>query len=543
MTQTLGTRINKFQRFLPLSATIVLFFVAYFLGVASFAPMRDSQVFFTLFITSPFLLISAIGETFVIISGGIDLSVSGMIALTTTASAYLLRDNWNPWAVMLLMLLMGMVLGTIMGIMITYMKVQPFIATLAGMWFSRGVCYLISDAEIRIHNRLYTLLSGTKILIPGLSNPTTQKGDSISILVVVAIAFFILAIYIAHLTRFGRTIYSMGGGNGANEQSARLMGLPVDRTKVLVYTFSGFCSALAGIVYSIYVGSGHGSHASNGYEMIVIAAVVIGGTMLTGGVGYVFGSLFGVLVVTLIQSLIQFNGKLSSWWASIAIGALTLAFIGVQSLVSNINTRQLAGRKLTDAEKEAAQSAPAIRARNRRTLAFGAGAVVVVVLAVIAFEVARNSGLGTVIGLQTPVYSACQPKPFRQDQVADLVKGGAVLVYERNGGTKCIDELYAFYADGRVTGDNGAQKVEAQFTSDDVDKLLAAINSMDWFTDNMYSSSHVPCGACYTYFTDVIYQGQEKNVEAVDGGVDAPPNYWQMTALLNPFLPKFTSAP
>jgi len=539
MTQNLGTRINKFQRFLPLSATIVLFFVAYFLGVASFAPMRDSQVFFTLFITSPFLLISAIGETFVIISGGIDLSVSGMIALTTTASAFLLRDNWNPWTVMVLMLLMGMLLGTIMGIMITYMKVQPFIATLAGMWFSRGICYLISDAEIRIHNRIYTLLSGTRLLIPGLSNPTTQKGDFVSILVVVAIVFFILSIFIAHYTRFGRTIYSMGGGNGANEQSARLMGLPVDRTKVLVYTFSGFCSALAGIVYSIYVGSGHGTHASNGYEMIVIAAVVIGGTMLTGGVGYVFGSLFGVLVVTLIQSLIQFNGKLSSWWASIAIGALTLVFIGVQSIVANFNTRQLAGRKLTDAEKEAAQSAPAVRARNQRRLALGGGAIGIIVLAVLGFVIVRNNAKNPATSGQTPVASGCTLKPFRQDLVAGLVKDGAVLVYERNGGTKCIDELYAIYADGRVTGDNGTQKVEAQFTSDDVDKLLSQINTMAWFTDNMYSTHHVPCGACYTYFTDVVYQGQEKNVEAVDGGVDAPSDYWQMTAILSPFLPKF----
>ncbi len=540
MTPNLGTRINKFQRFLPLSATIVLFFVAYFFGMASFVPMRDSQVLFTLFITSPFLLISAIGETFVIISGGIDLSVSGMIALTTTASAWLVRDNWNPWTVMLLMLVMGMALGTIMGLMITYLKVQPFIATLAGMWFSRGICYLISDAEIRIHNPVYTLLSGTRLLIPGLSNPTTQKGDFVSILVVVAIIFFAISIYIAHFTRFGRTIYSIGGGNGANEQSARLMGLPVDRTKVLVYTFSGFCSALAGIVYSIYVGSGHGTHASNGYEMIVIAAVVIGGTMLTGGVGYVFGSLFGVLVVTLIQSLIQFNGKLSSWWASIAIATLTLVFIGVQSLVANFNTRQLAGgRKVSDPAQAAAEA----RARNRQYLRVGGGAIGALVLVVIGFMIVRNNVHNAATSSQTQVASGCQLKPSRQNLVADLVKGGAVLVYERNGGTKCLDELYAIYPDGRVTGDNGTQQKEAQFTSADVDKLLSQIDAMGWFTDNMYSTRHVPCGACYTYFTDIVYKGQEKNVEAVDGGVDAPSDYWQMTALLNPFLPKFDATP
>jgi galactofuranose transport system permease protein len=535
MMQSLGIRISKFQRFLPLTATILMFLAVYGAGVFSLPSMRDSQVFFTLFITTPFLLISVIGETFVIISGGIDLSVSGMIALTTTASAALLLQGWSPWPVMLLMLLMGIALGAIMGMLITYLKVQPFIATLAGMWFSRGLCYLISDAEIRIHNPTYTLLSGTKLLIPGLSEPATQSGDYISILVVVALIFFAISIFIAHFTRFGRTIYSMGGNGGANEQSARLMGLPVDRTKVLVYTFSGFCSALAGIVYSIYVGSGHGTHASNGYEMIVIAAVVIGGTMLTGGVGYVFGSLFGVLITGLIQTLIQFNGKLNSWWASIVIGALTLIFIGVQSFAANLNTRQLGKARKKAAEESAG-------ARTRRMLTLGGGAVVVVVVALVAYTLVKNSSLGAMLGLSAPVeVVACTPKPFRQDQVPSLVQGGAVIIYERNGGTLCLDELYAVYPDGRVTGDNGTQQVAGQVAPADVEKLLGQINDMQWYTDNMYSTRHVACGACYTYFTDVIYKGQEKNVEAVDGGIDAPDKYWQMTALLSLILPKFPS--
>jgi simple sugar transport system permease protein len=442
-----------------------------------------------------------------------------------------------------LMLLMGMALGAIMGSLITYLKVQPFIATLAGMWFARGMCYIISDAEIRIHNPIITLLSGTKILIPGLSDPVAQKGDYVTILVVVSMAFFALAIYLAHYTRFGRTIYSIGGNNGANEQSARLMGLPVDRTKVLVYTFNGFCSALAGIAYAIYVGSGHGTHASNGFEMTVIAAVVIGGTMLTGGEGYVFGSLFGVLVVALIQTLIQFNGKLSSWWASISVGVLTLVFIGVQSLVANMKTGQLTSRKLLDQAKESAQAATSARLRNRQRLLFGGGAILIILLAILAFFLIRNATHGPVASDLTPTASGCQLKPFRQDLVPSLVKGGAVIVYERNGGTNCIDELYAIYPDGRVTGDNGTQKAEKQVTSAEVDRLLSGINDMGWFTDNMYSTNHIPCGACFTYFTDVIYKGEEKSVEAVDGGVDAPANYWQMTALLDPFLPKFSTSP
>ena len=129
MMQRLGLSFSKYRRFLPLSATILLFSIAYAFGTILYPGMRDGQVFFTLFITTPFLLICAIGETFVIISGGIDLSVSGMVALTATASAALLRAGWNPWMVMLLMLAMGAILGTIMGILITYMKVQPFIAT------------------------------------------------------------------------------------------------------------------------------------------------------------------------------------------------------------------------------------------------------------------------------------------------------------------------------------------------------------------------------------------------------------------------------
>ena len=536
-----GTIVSKYRRFLSLSATIVLFSIAYVLGAVTYPGMRDAQVFFTLFITTPFTLISVIGETFVIISGGIDLSVSGVVALTTVASAALLRAGWNPWVVMPLMLVMGMALGAVMGIFIAYLKVQPFIATLAGMWFARGMCYIISDAEVRIYNPVWKLLAGTKILIPGLSDIVTKKGDYITTLVFVSMAVFVVAIYVAHYTRFGRTIYSMGGNNGANEQSARLMGLPVDRTKVLVYTLNGFCSALAGIAYSIYVGSGHGTHAW-GFELTVIAAVVIGGTMLTGGEGYIFGGLFGVLITALIQTLIQFNGKLSSWWTSIAVGALMLIFIGVQSLLANLNTRQLTSRKLVGQAKESTTAVPSATSRKRQVLLFGGGAALVIVLAILAIPIVRNATHRSA-NASTPTSAACQIKPFRQEQAASLMKAGAVLAYERNGGTKCIDELYGVYPDGRITGDDGTQKVEKQVTPADVDKLLSSISDMGWFTDNMYSTSHKPCGACFTYFTSVSYKGQEKTVQAVDGGTDAPPNYWQMTGILSRFLPQFPPTP
>jgi ribose/xylose/arabinose/galactoside ABC-type transport system permease subunit len=531
MRQKIGTFISDNQRFIPLTATALLAFVAYAAGVAIYPGMRDPQVFLNLFRTSPFLLISAVGMTFVILAEGIDLSVSGVIALTTVAAAALLREGWNAWVVILLMLALGMALGAIMGVFITYMKVQPFIATLAGMWFARGMCFFISDDAIAINNRIYRILGQTRILIPGLSDPTTKQGAFISILAILALAVLGVAMYIAHYTRFGRTVYAIGG----NEQSARLMGLPVNATKVLVYTLSGFCSGLAGIVLSIYVSSGHGLYAL-GFELDVIAAVVIGGTMLTGGSGYVFGTLFGVLVMGITQTLIQFDGRLSSWWTKIVIGALTLIFIGVQSLLA---ARQ--GRRLVGEAQAKGAIAPATR-RNRRMLLFGGGAAIVIVLAVLAITGTQQPG-GEAVTKTPSSARACQLKPYRQEQATSLMDTGAVLTYERNGGPACIDELYAIYPDGRITGDDGTNEIEEQVPPEEVDRLLVAIDGYGWFTDEMYNTWHTPCAQCYGYYLTVSYNGQEKTVKGVDGGTDAPADYWQVISLVKGIIPKFPPAP
>src|SRR6185503_16474605 len=177
-----------------------------------------------------------------------------------------------------------------------------------------------------------------------------------------------------------RSIYAIGGNEGRNEQSARLMGLPVDRTKLLVYTFNGFCSALAGLSFSLFVASGHGLYAS-GFELDVIASVVMGGTMLTGGAGYVFGTFFGVLVLAVTQALIQFIGTLSSWWTKIVIGVLTLIFIGVQTVLAN----RKSGRQgvLTPQELLVVR-------RKQQRLALGLGTVVV--LAIVAITSASKFG-------------------------------------------------------------------------------------------------------------------------------------------------------
>jgi len=468
------------------------------------------------------LMISAVGMTFVILSGGIDLSVSGVVALVTVSTAALIREGMNPWLVFLLMLIMGMALGTVMGSFVTFLKVQPFIATLAGMWFTRGMCFFISDDAIAIDHPVYRLLGQTKILIPGLSEIAWAQGKTapfISIPVVVSLLLVAVAIYIAHFTRFGRTVYAIGS-NG-NDLSARLMGLPVNSTKVLVYTISGFCSGLAGIALSIFVLSGHGLYA-NGFEMDVIASVVMGGTMLTGGAGYLFGTPFGVLVLGITQTLIQFNGSLSSWWTRIVIGMLTLMFIGVQSILA----AQKGGKraKETGAQQE----------RRRRWIYGGSAAGVVVVLALFFFS--RAGGLGT--SLVTPETDQCQLKPYRQDQAASLVLDGAIVVYERNGGPNCIDELYAIYPDGRITGDDGETQVEKQVTVADVNLLLGGIIDHGWFTDEQYDTWHTPCGQCYGYYLTVSANDQVKTVKGVDGGTDAPAAYWQVISLVKGVVPK-----
>lgn len=523
MMQKVGVFYNRNRRLLPLATTIILFIAAYIVGALYLPGMRDMQVFFNLFNQTSYLLVAVIGEAIVVISGGIDLSVGGIVALTTTASAALLQTGWNPLAVMLLMLVMGTMMGAVMGYFITYLKVQPFIATLAGMWIGRGLAYFISNDSIAITNPLYVQLQQTKIYIPFLSDPATKTGDYIIPAVVVALIIFIIANYLAHYTRFGRTVYSIGGNNGANEISARLMGLPVNRTKWLAYTFNGFCSALAGILLSIYTSSGHGAYGNN-MELTVIAAVVIGGMALTGGEGYVFGALFGTLITILIQMMIQFQGTLISWWTLIVVGLITLFFIGIQSLIANlkiggatsVRTRRLGWRWLAGA---------------------AAGAVVVIALVFFVFGGAGGGGGGTI----TPEEARCKLQAFRQDDAAQLVNEGAVIVYERNGGPNCIDELYAIYADGRIVGDNGTTQIEKDVTAQDITNLMTFITNQDWFTDNMYSTSHTPCSVCYTYYTTVVSDGQTKTVEAVDGGTDAPSEYWLITGQFSTILPSFTT--
>ncbi|MBN2736518.1 MAG: hypothetical protein JXR70_06015 [Spirochaetales bacterium] len=513
----ISNTISSNRRYIPLFTTATLFIITYALGALFFEGMREPQIFLNLFRTSPFLLIAAVGGTFVILTGGIDLSVGGVIALTTVVSAALLRAGWNPWVVMLLMLLMGVAIGTSIGYLVTYLKVQPFIATLVFLWIGRGLCFFISDNSIAITNPTYKLLSQTRILIPGLSDPVTKTGPFISLLVVLVIVVYALAIYLAHYTRFGRTIYAIGD----NEESARLMGLKVNATKVGVYALCGFFSALAGITYSIYIGSGHGLYAQ-GFELSVIASVVMGGTMLSGGVGYVLGTLFGVLLLVVTQTLIQATGQLSSWWTNIVVGGLTLVFIGVQSLLAYNHGRKGLARK---------GGILLFLQRNRKTLAPVGTTLGLIVLVIAGFGIL----------FQNSTTLTCQPKPLRESLFETYMDKGAIICYERNGGPHCVDEIYAFYPDGTIIWDTGDESIEIKTTKNEIDSLLNGINQLGWYTDELYSTWHTPCGQCYIYIIGVLYQGQLKTIKAVDGGTDAPNEYWQIVTLINGILSRKTS--
>jgi simple sugar transport system permease protein len=311
-------------RFLPVIATLALFVGMFGAGSFRYEGFGDPQVLLSLLIDNAFLIVLAVGMTFVILTGGIDLSVGSVVALSTMIAAKTLQLGWPPYLSIVAVLATGTLLGLLMGLLIHYFDIQPFIATLAGLFLARGLTYLISVESISISDETFTQLAFKTVYI----GDYYLRWTAIIALIAVVVATYVLA-----RTRFGRTVYAIGG----SESSAMLMGLRVAFTKVGVYVISGFCASLGGLLFSLYILSGNSLHAI-GMELDAIAAVVIGGTLLTGGRGYVFGSLLGVLVLGIIKTLISFDGTLSSYWIRIFTGVLVLAFVVVQRLATRRQT-------------------------------------------------------------------------------------------------------------------------------------------------------------------------------------------------------------
>ena len=315
-------------RALPLYATILIFVVAYALAYSQFPNILSTRVIGNLLTDNAYLGIVAVGMTLVILSGGIDLSVGAVIAFSGVFIAVMLRDTGlHPLAVFAILLALTTAFGAAMGFLIDRLAMPAFIVTLAGMFLARGAAYLLSVQSVPITHPFFGQLQGAYVLMPG-------KGR-LTLIGVLMLAVFAVGLVIAHRTRFGASVYALGGG----AQTARLMGVPQGRTTVLVYGFSGLMAGLSGIVFAVYTGSGY-SLATVGTELTAIAAVVIGGTLLSGGSGYMFGTLVGVLTMGLIQTYIVFDGTLSSWWTKIVIGLLLLVFILLQKGLLTLSSRR-----------------------------------------------------------------------------------------------------------------------------------------------------------------------------------------------------------
>ena len=309
------------SRYLPVAATGVLLLVSIGVGAVLYDNFLTGQVLANVLISNSHLIVLAVGMTFVILTGGIDLSVGAIVALSAMIASKLLVSGWTAPVAIPVVLLTGSTLGLLVGLMIHYFKIQPFIATLAAMFLARGMCYVISVESIPIRDPFFVTMSRSRI--------TIFPDTTITPAVLIALAVVVIAFYVLHMTRFGRTVYAIGGG----ESSASLMGLPVPRTKIGVYVISGLCASLGSLLYTFNaVQSGNPLHAI-GMELDAIAAVAIGGTLLSGGYGFVIGSLFGVLVLGTISTLVKFNGTLNSGWTRIASGLLVLMFIVLQRVL------------------------------------------------------------------------------------------------------------------------------------------------------------------------------------------------------------------
>ena len=322
---SLLSRMKPNLETLPTLAAVAIFIAMLIYGEIAYGRIVAFSTISNLLINNAYLIILAVGLTFVILTGGIDLSVGAVIAISSLVGVMLANAGWNPLVVIVLMILIGSVFGVASGVLIQYFNVQPFIATLAMMFLARGLASILSTTPQRLADDsvIRTLSTQWKVYDgPKIDDLVTTPNVLIAALVVI-VAFFML-----HRTRFGRTVYAIGG----SEQSALLMGLPVVRTKLSIYVISGTLAGLAAVVYTSKLGIAQ-NITGVGWELDAIAAVIIGGTLLTGGAGFVLGSVIGALVLGLMNVLITRDGGIPPEATTIITGGILLAFVLLQRFV------------------------------------------------------------------------------------------------------------------------------------------------------------------------------------------------------------------
>lgn len=301
-----------------------LLVIMYLVGAKMYPRFGSVSTVLNLFNDNAYLIVVAVGMTFVLLTGGIDISVASTLAFTGVFSAFLLEKGWSAGVVIPLVLLIGTFVGYLQGYAIYTFKIAPFLITLAGQFLMRGMCAVVSTVSIPITNAFYknAALKKISMVLPSGARPKLYYYVFIALLVV-AVAWYVL-----RYTRFGRAVYAVG----SNEQSAQYMGLNVKGVKIGVYAINGFCAALGGVLFSFYTLAGY-SLQNMGLELDAISSAVIGGTLLTGGVGTVIGSTIGVLIQGIIQTIVTYQ-NLNTWWTKVTIAAILCFFILIQRIVA-----------------------------------------------------------------------------------------------------------------------------------------------------------------------------------------------------------------
>ncbi|MDO4513240.1 MAG: sugar ABC transporter permease YjfF [Lachnospiraceae bacterium] len=332
--QKIRQKINQMSDTnLLLTITITVFFLMY-LGAIIFEGegFLKPQTFFNILNANAALIILSCGMSIVMITGGIDISVGGVTALITMCCAvYLDYKGGDVVTSLFIALGIGLAFGVVQGILIAYLDIQPFIVTLAGMFFARGMTTIVHTNPFNVENQAFVALKETRIIVPGMGsyNRLGNYVDAyVEIGVIVALLIVAILFCVLRWTKLGRSFYAVGG----NAQSALMLGINVKRVKFISYLLCGVLAGIGGYVYFLHVGSGAATHAS-GAEMNAIASSIIGGTMLTGGVGNIIGTLFGVLSLSTIQNIVSSAGLDQAWWTGITIAAMLCIFLVIQSVI------------------------------------------------------------------------------------------------------------------------------------------------------------------------------------------------------------------
>ncbi len=325
--------MNMSDTNLLLTITIVVFVVMYLCAIIFEGKgFLKPQTFFNILNANAALIILSCGLSLVMITGSIDISVGGITALVSMCCAvYLDYHGGSVFGSVMIALGIGLAFGLFQGLLIAYLDIQPFIVTLAGMFFARGMTTIVHTNPFNVENEAFVALKETRIIVPGMGSYNkngTYVNAYVEIGVIVALLVVAIMFVLLRKTRQGRAFYAVGG----NGQSALMLGINVKRTKFIAHLICGILAGIGGYVYFLHVGSGAASHAS-GAEMNAIASSIIGGTMLTGGVGNIIGTLFGVLSLSTIQNIVSSAGLDQAWWTGITIAAMLCLFLVIQSVV------------------------------------------------------------------------------------------------------------------------------------------------------------------------------------------------------------------